>query len=63
MIPVLKSALEHGYHLALYKPGNENLVIGDYGMKARQLFEESKISEGHYLELLSKIGIDPTLEK
>ncbi|MEA4809885.1 hypothetical protein SDC9_68320 [bioreactor metagenome] len=63
MIPVLKSALEHGYDLALYKPGNENLVIGDYGMKARQLFEESKISEGHYLELLSKIGIDPTLEE
>jgi len=62
-VPVFKSVLEHGYDLALYKPGNENLVIGDYGMKARQLFEESKISEGHYLELLSKIGIDPTIEE
>jgi len=61
-VPVFKSALQYGYDLALYKPGNENLVIGDYGMKARLLFEENKISEGHYLELLNKIGIDPTKE-
>ena len=37
------------------QPGNENLVIGDYGEKARSLFENEKISEGHYLELLSLI--------
>ena len=60
-IPVLRSALEYGYSdLALYRPGNENLVIGDYGDKARRLFDGEKISEGHYLDLLSKIGIDLT---
>lgn len=59
---VTKSALEYGYDLALYKPGNENLVIGDYGVKARNLFMRERISEGHYIELLSKIGIDPTEE-
>lgn len=61
-IPVLRSALEYGYSdLALYRPGNENLVIGDYGDKARRLFDGEKISEGHYLDLLSKIGIDLTM--
>ena len=59
VIPVLRSALEYGYSdLALYRPGNENLFIGDYGDKARRLFDGEKISEGHYRELLSKIGIN-----
>lgn len=42
----------------MYEPGNENLVIGDFGEKARRLLDEEKISEGHYMELLHKIGID-----
>lgn len=53
--PVVRSAKEYGYDDSLYQPGNENLVIGDYGEKARSLFENEKISEGHYLELLSLI--------
>ena len=56
--PVKKTAKEYGYGTALYEPGNENLVIGDFGEKARKLFEEEKISEGHYMELLHKIGIN-----
>lgn len=56
--PVKKTAREYGYDTALYEPGNENLVIGNFGEKARKLFEEGKISEGHYLELLHKIGIN-----
>lgn len=40
------------------RAGNENLVIGNFGEKARKLFDEEKISEGHYLELLHKIGIN-----
>ena len=56
--PVRKTAREYGYDVSLYEPGNENLVIGDFGEKARKLFDEEKISEGHYLELLHKIGID-----
>lgn len=55
--PVVRTALEYGYDTSLYKPGNENLVIGDFGEKARKLYDDEKISEGHYRELLSKIGI------
>jgi Zn-dependent peptidase ImmA (M78 family) len=59
-IPVIRSAKEYGYDTAIYLPGNKDLVIGDYGVKARNLFEQGSISEGHYIELLSKIGVDPT---
>lgn len=55
-IAVKKTAMEYGYSPALYEPGNTDLVIGDFGSKARQLFEKGKISEGHYLELIHKIG-------
>lgn len=56
--PVKRTARGYGYETTLYEPGNENLVIGDFGEKARRLFDEEKISEGHYMELLHKIGID-----
>jgi Zn-dependent peptidase ImmA (M78 family) len=56
--PVTRTAREYGYDISLYNPGNEGLVIGDFGEKARKLFDAEKISEGHYLELLHKIGID-----
>jgi hypothetical protein len=29
------------------------VVIGDFGEKARLLFEQERISEGHYVELLN----------
>ena len=57
-ISVKRACREHGYDTSLYEPGNEGRVIGDFGEKARKLFEADKISEGHYLELLHKIGID-----
>lgn len=53
--PIIRSAKEYGYDVSLYQAGNENLVIGDYGEKARMLFESERISEGHYLELLNLI--------
>ena len=56
--PATKTAKEYGYDIALYNPGNDGLVIGDFGDKARHLFDEGKISEGHYRELMSKIGIN-----
>lgn len=56
--PAIRTAREYGYDTTLYEPGNENLVIGNFGEKARNLFDNEKISEGHYLELLHKIGID-----
>jgi hypothetical protein len=54
----MRTAREYGYDVSLYNLGNEGLVIGDFGEKARKLFDAEKISEGHYLELLHKIGID-----
>lgn len=52
---VKESALSYGYYLSLYEKGNEGVVIGDFGEKARRLFESEKISEGHYVELLNMI--------
>ena len=57
-VQVKRASREYGYDTALYETGNCGLVIGDFGEKARRLFEADKISEGHYLELLHKIGID-----
>jgi len=53
-----ESAKQFGYDISLYKKGNENLVIGDYGVLARKLYDLGKISEGHYRELLNKIQKD-----
>lgn len=57
-IKVKNSARCFGYDTALYEAANEGLVIGDFGEKARGLFDREKISESHYMELLRKINID-----
>lgn len=57
-LPVKRVSREYGYDVSLYEPANAGLVIGEFGEKARKLYEADKISEGHYLELLHKIGID-----
>lgn len=57
-ISVKESAKQYGYDTSLYCKGNENLVIGDFGEKARTLYENGTISEGHYLELLNLISND-----
>ena len=54
-IPVKETAREWGYDSALYESGNEGVVIGDFGEKARRLFESGKISEGHYNELMNML--------
>ena len=51
-------AKQYGYDIALYDPGNDDLVIGDYGVKAKKLFDENVISKAHYLELMRELGID-----
>lgn len=51
----VESAKAYGYDTSLYEKGNEGLTIGDFGAKARKLFEEGKISEGHYWELLNML--------
>jgi len=55
---VLRNARQYGYSLDIYSHTNEKLIIGPYGTLANQLFDEDKISEGHYRELLAVIGID-----
>ena len=57
-VGVKYSAKWFGYDTALYEPANEGLVIGDFGEKARNLFDQEKISESHYTELLRKININ-----
>ena len=59
---IKQTAKEYGFGLSLYEPGNEGVVIGDYGIKAKQLFSDMKISESHYYELMNSIGIDPTID-
>lgn len=56
-ITITREAALRGYDGRLYqKAANEGLVIGDFGSIAKRLFDEEKISEGHYLELLNMIG-------
>lgn len=55
---VKRGALEHGYSIDLYESGNNNLVLGDYGSLARELFDQEKISESHYFSLLIDLGMN-----
>lgn len=55
-VRVSHEASLRGLSTELYQKGNEGLIIGDFGAKARELFEKDIISEGHYVELLRKIG-------
>ena len=55
---VISSARILGYDKTLYTPGNENLVIGDYGTRAKKLYDKGIISESHFIDLMNAIGID-----
>ncbi|MCO4291353.1 ImmA/IrrE family metallo-endopeptidase [Solitalea sp. MAHUQ-68] len=55
---VIASAVMLGYDDTLYKKGNANLVIGDYGSRAKNLFDKGVISESHFISLMNDIGVD-----
>jgi len=55
---VQRNAKQYGYSCDLYSHTDERLIIGPYGTLANKLFDDNKISEGHYRELLATIGID-----
>jgi Zn-dependent peptidase ImmA (M78 family) len=55
---IAKEARYYGYDTSLYQPGNRGLVIGDYGTIAKELYENEKISESHYVALMQDIGVD-----
>jgi Zn-dependent peptidase ImmA (M78 family) len=57
-VNIAKDALKYGYDTSLYKPGRHDVVIGNYGPLAKELFDTGKISESHYVSLLKDIGID-----
>jgi Zn-dependent peptidase ImmA (M78 family) len=49
---IINLAASYGYDTAIYKPGNENKIIGNYGAFANKAFQDEKISEGHFNELM-----------
>jgi hypothetical protein len=57
---VKRSAVEVGFNTDIYEPGNFNVVIGDYGTIAKELFDAEKISQSHYYALLKDLGINMT---
>lgn len=56
LLPAISSARENGFDTKLYSQPKDFRIIGDYGLKVKQLLDENKISEGHYLELMNKIS-------
>ncbi|HBE42280.1 MAG TPA: transcriptional regulator [Bacteroidales bacterium] len=55
---IIKYATLYGYNTDLYQPGNNDMVIGDYGSLARELFDRGIVSESSYFTLLEDLGID-----
>lgn len=51
------NAIQHGYNTELYSDGNHNLVVGNYGELAYQLYNKEKISESYYYSLLRDLGL------
>jgi hypothetical protein len=48
-----------GFDTRLMRSGNQDLILGDYAVKAKTLFQEGKISESVYFSYLNAIHIDP----
>ncbi|HEY0091685.1 MAG TPA: ImmA/IrrE family metallo-endopeptidase [Flavobacterium sp.] len=60
LVNIKKSAAEFGYSTALYDSTEDQqpFVVGNYGIKVKELFDKDKISESHYHSLMYDIGID-----
>lgn len=55
---VKKTAIEYGYNTSLYTSTNKTELVGDYNLKARQLYDSGRISQAKYFSLLLDMGID-----
>lgn len=55
---IISSARIYGYETGLYKPGDHNLVIGDYGKMAKALFDRDVISESNFISLMRDINVE-----
>ncbi len=58
-IKISEVAPQYGiFDLSLYEKGNENVILSDYGIRAKSLFDKEKISESHYNQLMKLISND-----
>ncbi|WP_439490633.1 ImmA/IrrE family metallo-endopeptidase [Algoriphagus sp.] len=48
-----------GYDTRLMYAGNQDLILGDYAVLAKELFQSDKISESKYFTFLNAVNIDP----
>ncbi|MFB6454955.1 ImmA/IrrE family metallo-endopeptidase [Chitinophaga sp. Hz27] len=55
---IKRSALLMGYGGELYEPANANKVIGDYGERAKKLYDKELISETDFYNLMLDIFVD-----
>jgi Zn-dependent peptidase ImmA (M78 family) len=55
---VIKSAQAYGYDASLYTKTADQRFVGNYGKKAKRLFDHDRVSEGDYAALMMDIGID-----
>lgn len=56
-IKIREIAPQYGiFDMALYDNGNEGVIISDYGMRAKNLYDTGKISESHYNQLMKLIS-------
>lgn len=55
---VVRGAAEYGYPTDLYFPTGSKELIGDYNVKARQLYDQGLISQAKYFSLLKDMGIE-----
>lgn len=55
-VDAIESAEKMGYSRKLYLSSNKDVLISDYRQLANNLFDNNKISEGHYTELINLIG-------
>jgi Zn-dependent peptidase ImmA (M78 family) len=57
-VNIKSGAIQYGYPIDLYEPGNKNIVLGNYGEIANELYDKGKISETHYYRLLKDLGMN-----
>ena len=59
---VVASAIEYGYNTQLYYPTYQTELVGDYNLKARELYDKGRISQAVYYSLLMDMEINVSQE-
>ena len=50
--------MEYGYDTSLYLPNHRSELVGDYNVKARELYDKSMISQAKYYSYLRDMNIN-----